>query len=138
MNNKSISGVIDSDLLKSLCSKLGYICLILGIVGSIATAYVYGRTADQEWLLRFGEVRYERNWGMTFGVFAGSLLAELILCAILFALAYIIESVEGNAYKLYTLETKVDSLEEKITEIANRTTVKEESSEDVIDELPEI
>ena len=126
--------VSDRDSVKSVCRLLAYVYLCLGTIGSIALAYTLGNKIDVSYS---GRTYYERDWGITWGVFLGSLLSVFIICAILFALASIIESFEGIEYKLYSLELKVDSLEEKmIKEIAIQGKVNDETSEDFIAQLP--
>ena len=117
----------DRDSVKSVCRVLAYIYLCLGSVGSIALAYFLGYS------------RYERDWVITWGVFLGSLLRVFIICAILFALASIIEAFEETEYKIYSLHLKVNSLEEKMAkEIEKLTTASNETSEDYAAQLPEI
>ncbi len=129
--------VSDRDSVKSVCRVLAYVYLCLGTIGSIALAYIFGNTVD--YVSDYGRTYYERDWGITWGVLLGSLLSVFIICAILFALASIIESFEGIEYKLYSLDLKVDSLEEKMKkEKAMQGKVNDEKSEDFIAQLPEI
>ena len=128
---------MNRDSVKSGCRILAYIYLCVGTIGSIALAYIFGNRVD--YVSDYGRTYYERDWGITWGVFLGSLLSVFIICAVLFALVSIIESFEGIEYKLYSLEDKVDSLEKKMTtERATQTATREETPEEFIAQLPEI
>ena len=73
--------------MKQTCKYLGYIMLILGIIGSFLLANVSGAGFD------------ERNWGVTISVFLSGALASSAFAFILLGIAEILERLESVSKK---------------------------------------
>ena len=76
--------------MQKMLRALAYIDLILGTIGSIVLAKDLGRTAD----IYLSGVYYERDWILTICIFFGCFFGVLVLFAVLFSVAEILDAQE--------------------------------------------
>ncbi len=62
------------------CQILGFLVLVLGIIGSFYVAYEFGNVVDFEYS---GRVFYERDWNLTCAYFATGCFSSILLWTIL-------------------------------------------------------
>lgn len=82
--------------MKQICKYLGFITLVLGVIGSIALANKFGVETSFSSLLSDFEIT--RNWLTTIIYFLSGLLSTGILSSILFGIAEILERIESIEY----------------------------------------
>lgn len=83
---------------KNISKFAGYTVMVLGIIGSIVVAKVFGSSVD-----RFGYV--DRDWGLTIGIFIGGLLSTLCTSGILLGIGAMLEYLETITHKLNDVTT---------------------------------
>lgn len=85
---------------KGTCKTLGYVILILGIIGSFITAKTLGITYDYY---------YEaRDWSKTIAYFVSGVLTTSCLSFILLALSEILEKLEEVDYHIKDMSETAD------------------------------
>lgn len=79
--------------MKNICKTIGIIILILGVIGSIALAAIFGKDT-------FGD----RSWGVTIGYFVAGIVVTGIQSVIYLALSEIFEYLEYLVKKADDIE----------------------------------
>lgn len=80
---------------KGLCKGLAGTVLVLGIIGSVILAVVYGEVKDVSYSLYSGvRTSSERNGVLTFSILVSGLLSTGVLYAILAGLGEVLEYLE--------------------------------------------
>ncbi|RKJ49726.1 hypothetical protein D7Y05_08505 [bacterium 1XD42-54] len=74
------------------CQILGFLVLVLGIIGSFYVAYEFGNVVDFEYS---GRVFYERDWNLTCAYFATGCFSSILLWTIFSGMAEIIEKLDN-------------------------------------------
>ena len=77
--------------MKKTCEVFGYITLILGIIGTIAMAVIFGKVQDPTF--RYVE-NVVRSWPLTFGYLIGGAFTTGFLSIIPFSLSLILEYLD--------------------------------------------
>lgn len=95
--------------MQKMLRALAYIDLILGTIGSIVLAKDLGRTAD----IFLSSVYYERDWTLTICIFFAGLFGVLVLFAILFSVAEILDAQERLMARLMENKSSMQTLLEK-------------------------
>lgn len=73
------------------CRALGYITIILGIIGSFYLAYQFGNVVDFEFS---GRVYYERDWTITLVYFVAGCFSSVLLGTIFTGMAEIMDKID--------------------------------------------
>lgn len=87
--------------MKGICKVIAYVNLVLGIIGSIAAAYLGGRSLDT--YSRYS-ISYDRNWLLTIAIFLGIMLMVITLYVILMSLVELLEKQEWMESRLLELD----------------------------------
>lgn len=95
--------------MQKMLRALAYIDLILGTIGSIVLAKDLGRTAD----IFLSSVYYERDWTLTICIFFAGLFGVLVLFAILFSVAEILDAQERLMARLMENKSSMQTPLEK-------------------------
>lgn len=95
--------------MQKMLRALAYIDLILGTIGSIVLAKDLGRTAD----IFLSSVYYERDWTLTICIFFAGLFGVLVLFAILFSVAEILDAQERLMARLMENKSSIQTPLEK-------------------------
>ncbi len=92
--------------MKSLLRTLSIVELVLGLIGSFVLANQYGNVVDFTYS---GRTYYERNWGLTIGIFTGCLFSVLVIYAILEGLRTVLENQETIYNKIKMIDNSTSS-----------------------------
>ena len=95
--------------MQKMLRALAYIDLILGTIGSIVLAKDLGRTAD----IYLSGVYYERDWILTICIFFGCFFGVLVLFAVLFSVAEILDAQERLMARLIENKSSMQTPLEK-------------------------
>lgn len=88
------------------CRWLGYITIVLGVMGSIFLAYQFGNVVDFEYA---SHVYYARNWGLTCLYFCTGCFSSVLLGTIFIGMAEIMDSIsdiKDQQQKLFVMLNK--------------------------------
>ena len=83
--------------MKKTCGVLATVILILGFIGSIVLAGVFGvriEEVTEGTYYKYTTLVEHRDYGLTFGIFFGAFISVLIVSIILYALSEILERLE--------------------------------------------
>lgn len=101
--------------MQKICNVLSKIILLLGSVGSIIVAVVFGKETT---VTLYGITNTERNWGVTIGILLVSLVSVFLLYVIFAAFSEILENQEQIIYNQSKYTDSKASAEKQGTNIS--------------------
>lgn len=96
--------------MKTICEKLGFALLVLGLIGSFLSAYLFGYTSEISY---FGNIETERSWSLTIAIFICGLLSTITISSILLGISEILEKLD----KLKTIYMNTPPIQSEIVGI---------------------
>lgn len=99
------------------CKILAKIYGVIGTIGSIVLANIYGKEAEAN--SYFERVEYQRNWMLTIAIFVGVLLVVSMICITLYTIGAIYDAVNSSAFQKGGVD-RYEKLEEGTSVIAEQ------------------
>lgn len=79
------------------CKILAKIYGVIGAIGSIVLANIYGKESEVNYY--FERVEYQQNWELTIAIFVGVLLVVSMICIALYTIGAIYDAVNSSAFQ---------------------------------------